>query len=214
MAARERRGRSADRVAADARGRDVANSAKNSPTRLRYARCAGTVKKLGLELGGNAPFLVLEGADVGLAVAAAAASKFRNAGQTCVCADRFLAARPRGIAPVFATAFLRRRRRHAIRRNPIVSPTQVHESVKDAFVEKIATVATALRPGHGLDEGTTLGPLVSAAAVEKVDARVTAAVAAGATVVAGGDLAATRESLAPELRGNQTSRCCVKRPCS
>ena len=90
----------------------------------------------------------------------------------------------------------------------------MHESVKDAFVEKLATVATALRPGHGLDEGTTLGPLVSAAAVEKVDARVTAAVAAGATVVAGGDLAATRESLAPELRGNQTSRCCVKRPCS
>jgi len=132
-----------------------------------YARCADTVKKLGLELGGNAPFLVLEGADVDVAVAAAAASKFRNAGQTCVCADRFL----------------------------------VHESVKDAFVEKIATVATALRPGHGLDEGTTLGPLVSAAAVEKVDARVTAAVAAGATVVAGGDLAATRESLAPELRG-------------
>ena len=184
-----------------------------------YRRCAETVKVLSLELGGNAPFLVLESADVDVAADAAMTTKFRNAGQTCVCADRFLARRPDGTALVFATAFLRRRRRHAIRRNTIenghrLSPTQVHESVKDAFVEKIATVATALRPGHGLDEGTTLGPLVSAAAVEKVDARVTAAVAAGATVVAGGDLAATRESLAPELRGNQTSRCCVKRPCS
>uniref|UniRef100_A0A7S2XRR2 Succinate-semialdehyde dehydrogenase, mitochondrial n=1 Tax=Attheya septentrionalis TaxID=420275 RepID=A0A7S2XRR2_9STRA len=49
-----------------------------------------TVKRLSLELGGNAPFIVFEDADINQAVNAAMASKFRNAGQTCVCADRFL----------------------------------------------------------------------------------------------------------------------------
>ena len=55
-----------------------------------YARCASTVKKLGLELGGNAPMIVLKSADVDVAVKAAMASKYRYGGQTCVCADRFL----------------------------------------------------------------------------------------------------------------------------
>ena len=49
-----------------------------------------TVKRLSLELGGNAPFVVFADADIDQAVTAAMASKFRNAGQTCVCADRFL----------------------------------------------------------------------------------------------------------------------------
>lgn len=49
-----------------------------------------TVKRLSLELGGNAPFIVFDDADIEQAVKAAIASKFRNAGQTCVCADRFL----------------------------------------------------------------------------------------------------------------------------
>jgi len=53
-------------------------------------QCAGTVKKLGLELGGNAPFIVFDDADVASAVEGAMASKFRNAGQTCVCANRFI----------------------------------------------------------------------------------------------------------------------------
>lgn len=53
-------------------------------------QCAGTVKKLGLELGGNAPFIVFDDADLDLAVEGAMASKFRNAGQTCVCANRIL----------------------------------------------------------------------------------------------------------------------------
>jgi succinate-semialdehyde dehydrogenase/glutarate-semialdehyde dehydrogenase len=51
---------------------------------------SGTVKRLSLELGGNAPFVVFEDADIDQAVNAAMAAKFRNAGQTCVCADRFL----------------------------------------------------------------------------------------------------------------------------
>ncbi len=52
------------------------------------AQCAPTVKKLGLELGGNAPFIVFDDADLDKAVAGAMASKYRNAGQTCVCANR------------------------------------------------------------------------------------------------------------------------------
>ncbi|MBL8549739.1 MAG: NAD-dependent succinate-semialdehyde dehydrogenase [Hyphomonadaceae bacterium] len=58
--------------------------------KLLAAACAGTVKRLSLELGGNAPLLVFADADLDLAVKGAIASKFRNAGQTCVCANRIL----------------------------------------------------------------------------------------------------------------------------
>ena len=54
------------------------------------AQCAPTVKKLSMELGGNAPFIVFDDADLDAAVAGAIASKYRNAGQTCVCANRLL----------------------------------------------------------------------------------------------------------------------------
>jgi succinate-semialdehyde dehydrogenase/glutarate-semialdehyde dehydrogenase len=53
-------------------------------------QCAGTVKKLSMELGGNAPFIVFEDADLDAAVEGALISKFRNAGQTCVCTNRLL----------------------------------------------------------------------------------------------------------------------------
>jgi succinate-semialdehyde dehydrogenase/glutarate-semialdehyde dehydrogenase len=53
------------------------------------AQCAGTVKKVSMELGGNAPFIVFDDADVDAAVQGAMASKYRNTGQTCVCANRF-----------------------------------------------------------------------------------------------------------------------------
>ncbi len=52
------------------------------------AQCAGTIKKVSLELGGNAPFIVFDDADLDAAVQGAMASKFRNTGQTCVCANR------------------------------------------------------------------------------------------------------------------------------
>jgi len=58
--------------------------------RLLAAQCAPTLKKLSLELGGNAPFIVFDDADLDEAVAGAMASKFRNMGQTCVCSNRFL----------------------------------------------------------------------------------------------------------------------------
>ncbi len=56
--------------------------------RLLMEQCAATVKKLSLELGGNAPFIVFDDADLDAAVEGAMASKYRNAGQTCVCANR------------------------------------------------------------------------------------------------------------------------------
>jgi succinate-semialdehyde dehydrogenase/glutarate-semialdehyde dehydrogenase len=52
-------------------------------------KCASTVKKVSMELGGNAPFIVFDDADVGRAVEGAMAAKYRNSGQTCVCTNRF-----------------------------------------------------------------------------------------------------------------------------
>ncbi|KAG2467184.1 SSDH protein, partial [Polypterus senegalus] len=64
---------------------------------LKYA--AGTVKRVSMELGGHAPFIVFDSADVDKAVAGAMGSKFRNSGQTCVCANRFLV--QKGIHDIF-----------------------------------------------------------------------------------------------------------------
>lgn len=58
--------------------------------KILMAQCADTVKKLSLELGGNAPFIIFDDADLDKAVAGAILCKFRNTGQTCVCANRFL----------------------------------------------------------------------------------------------------------------------------
>jgi succinate-semialdehyde dehydrogenase / glutarate-semialdehyde dehydrogenase len=58
--------------------------------KLLMSQCAGTVKKISLELGGNAPFIVFDDADLDTAVEGAVASKYRNTGQTCVCTNRFL----------------------------------------------------------------------------------------------------------------------------
>jgi succinate-semialdehyde dehydrogenase / glutarate-semialdehyde dehydrogenase len=58
------------------------------------AQCSETMKKISMELGGNAPFIVFEDADLDAAVAGAIASKYRNAGQTCVCANRLLVQSP------------------------------------------------------------------------------------------------------------------------
>ena len=58
--------------------------------KLLMAQCAGTMKRMSMELGGNAPFIVFDDADLDAAVAGAMICKFRNAGQTCVCANRIL----------------------------------------------------------------------------------------------------------------------------
>ena len=74
----------------DSRVRKLSFTGSTQVGKILMAQCAGTVKKLSLELGGNAPFLVFDDADLDAAVAGAVASKYRNAGQTCICANRIL----------------------------------------------------------------------------------------------------------------------------
>jgi len=73
---------------ADARVRKLTFTGSTEVGKLLYAQAARTVKRVSLELGGHAPFLVFEDADIRQAVAQVMATKFRNAGQTCVCANR------------------------------------------------------------------------------------------------------------------------------
>lgn len=74
--------------------------------RLLMGQCAPTIKKLSLELGGNAPFIVFDDADLDAAVEAALASKYRNTGQTCVCANRLLV--QTGVYDTFAAKLVER----------------------------------------------------------------------------------------------------------
>ncbi|MFM1856310.1 MAG: hypothetical protein RLZ83_1619 [Pseudomonadota bacterium] len=120
--------------------------------RLLAAQCAPTIKKISLELGGNAPFIVFDDADLDSAVEGAMVSKYRNAGQTCVCANRLY----------------------------------VQDAVYDAFVEKLAARAAAMRVGNGFEPGVQIGPLIDDPALAKVESHVADAVARGARVVVGG----------------------------
>src|SRR5256885_4621412 len=70
--------------------RRLSSTGSTETGKLLMAQCASTVKKLSLELGGNAPFIVFDDADLDAAVEGAILSKYRNTGQTCVCANRLL----------------------------------------------------------------------------------------------------------------------------
>jgi len=120
--------------------------------RILMAQCAPTIKKVALELGGLAPFIVFDDADLDAAVEGALQSKYRNAGQTCVCTNRFY----------------------------------VHASIHDAFVEKLAAGAAAIRVGSGRARGIGQGPLIDEHALAKVQAQVQDALAKGATLNTGG----------------------------
>jgi succinate-semialdehyde dehydrogenase/glutarate-semialdehyde dehydrogenase len=120
--------------------------------RILMLQSAPTVKKLALELGGHAPFIVFEDADLDAAVEGALVSKYRNAGQTCVCTNRFY----------------------------------VHESIHDAFVEKLAAGAAKIKVGSGFEQDVAQGPLIDEQAVAKVEEHVADARAKGAKVLAGG----------------------------
>ncbi|MCC5901639.1 MAG: NAD-dependent succinate-semialdehyde dehydrogenase [Halomonas sp.] len=79
-----------DVLTTDPRVRKVSFTGSTPVGKKLLAQCAGTVKKVSMELGGNAPFIVFDDADLDAAVTGAIASKYRNAGQTCVCTNRFL----------------------------------------------------------------------------------------------------------------------------
>lgn len=74
----------------DSRVRKVTFTGSTQVGKILYRQCADSVKKISLELGGNAPFLVFDDADLDAAIDGAMLCKFRNAGQTCVCANRIL----------------------------------------------------------------------------------------------------------------------------
>jgi succinate-semialdehyde dehydrogenase / glutarate-semialdehyde dehydrogenase len=88
----------------DERVRKLSFTGSTEVGKILYWQCANTVKKLTLELGGNAPLVVFDDADLDQAVAGAMASKYRNAGQTCVCANRILV--QSGIYDRFAAALV------------------------------------------------------------------------------------------------------------
>ena len=92
----------------DGRVRKLTFTGSTAVGKALYRQCAGTVKKLTLELGGNAPLIIFDDADLDQAVAGAMASKYRNAGQTCVCANRILV--QSGIYDRFADSLVEGRR--------------------------------------------------------------------------------------------------------
>jgi succinate-semialdehyde dehydrogenase/glutarate-semialdehyde dehydrogenase len=120
---------------------------------LLLEQAARTITKVSLELGGHAPAIVFEDADLELAADKLRFSKFQSAGQSCIAANRLL----------------------------------VEASVADAFGERLAARAASVRVGHGLDDGVDVGPLIDAAATERVRRHVADAVARGARVLSGGD---------------------------
>ena len=79
-----------DELTANPLVRKLSFTGSTAVGKLLMGKCAGTVKKISLELGGNAPFIVFDDADLEAAVEGAMASKYRNTGQTCVCANRLL----------------------------------------------------------------------------------------------------------------------------
>ena len=95
-----------DILTGDSRVRKFSFTGSTPVGKMLAAKCMATVKRVSLELGGNAPFIVFDDADIDAAVAGAIASKFRNSGQTCVCANRFLV--QDGIYDRFAAALARK----------------------------------------------------------------------------------------------------------
>lgn len=125
--------------------------------RLLMAQSASTIKKLSLELGGNAPFIVFDDADIAAAVKGAIASKFRNAGQTCVCANRIYVQDK--IYEEFAAALL-----DAVKAlklgNGLEESSQVGPLIKQAGLDKVERhVADALKKGAKLACGGKLSEL-------------------------------------------------------
>jgi succinate-semialdehyde dehydrogenase/glutarate-semialdehyde dehydrogenase len=119
--------------------------------KLLMRQCADTVKKVSLELGGNAPFIVFDDADIDAAVAGAMASKYRNSGQTCVCANRLLV--QDGVYDEFAGKLA-----HAVEQlqvgNAFEEGVEQGPLINQAAVDKVeAHIADALERGASLVTG-------------------------------------------------------------
>jgi succinate-semialdehyde dehydrogenase/glutarate-semialdehyde dehydrogenase len=142
----------ANTIFTDARVKKISFTGSTEIGKDLIRASADQVKRLSLELGGHAPYIIFDDADLDEAVEGLIASKYRNAGQTCVCANR---------------AFVQR-------------------GVYDAFRDKLKAKVEVMKVGHGLAEGTVIGPLIDSRAVDKADEHVQDAIAKGATLVTGG----------------------------
>ncbi|QLC73159.1 NAD-dependent succinate-semialdehyde dehydrogenase [Pseudomonas sp. LPB0260] len=126
--------------------------------RLLMSQCASTVKKVSLELGGNAPFIVFDDADIDAAVEGAMVSKYRNAGQTCVCANRIFVHDK--VHDAFAQAFAARVRDLQVG-NGFEPGTQVGPLISTKAVAKVRSLiddalgkgARLVTGGHDLELG-------------------------------------------------------------
>jgi succinate-semialdehyde dehydrogenase/glutarate-semialdehyde dehydrogenase len=126
--------------------------------RLLMAQCAPTIKKLSLELGGNAPFIVFDDADLDAAVDGALIAKYRNTGQTCVCANRFLV--QAGIYEEFAARFAEKARglkvgdgsEEGVAQGPLINAaglTKVEAHVADALAKGARVLCGGVRHERG-----------------------------------------------------------------
>ena len=134
---------------------------------------AGTMKKVSMELGGNAPFIVFDDADLDLAVEGALPCKFRCAGQVCVVSHHSKIQRLSTCLTSLQSA------------NRLI----VHESLVDTFADKLSRKVQQLKLGRGVDPETTIGPLVNKKAVQTVSNIVTDAISKGARLHTGGKAA-------------------------
>lgn len=138
---------------------------------LLMQQSASSIKRLSLELGGNAPLIVFDDADVEIAVAGVMLSKFRNAGQTCVCANRIL----------------------------------VQRSIYPRFTARLLEAVATLKVGDGFAPDSTIGPLINARAVEKVNGHIDDALSQGATLLTGGISQGNGTFVQPTVLGEVTS---------
>ena len=161
---------------ADARVRKITFTGSTAVGKLLARESAPTLKRLSLELGGNAPFIVFEDADLDAAVEGLMVSKFRNGGQTCVCPNR----------------------------------VYVQDNVYDEFAQKLVARVRALRVGPAYREGSQIGPMINARAVEKIERHVQDAQEHGAVLLTGGrrlrnDFANGPHYYEPTVLGNANS---------
>jgi succinate-semialdehyde dehydrogenase / glutarate-semialdehyde dehydrogenase len=136
----------------DPRLRKLSFTGSTEVGRTLMEQAADQILRVSMELGGNAPFLVFEDADLDAAVEGAMIAKMRNIGEACTAANRF----------------------------------HVHESVADAFAEKLSAKMGALKVGRGTEDGVDVGPLIDDDQRGKVRELVDDAKSKGAKVVVGG----------------------------
>ncbi|GAK25020.1 succinate-semialdehyde dehydrogenase [Vibrio sp. JCM 19052] len=136
-------------LSTDPRIKKISFTGSTRVGKILMKQASDTVKAASMELGGNAPFIVFDDADLEAAANGLIASKFRNAGQTCVCTNRLY----------------------------------VHQSVKEVFLAKLLEKAADLTVGNGLEENTTLGPVITMASKHRLEALIDQAAQEGATML-------------------------------